>query len=177
MKIIVISNLWYPWPGASMVLSVIFRKEEPETIVLNGDTTYCKRDQECPHVLDALEAIRVAAPWAEIVYVTGDIDNNAPRCIKQNPVFKREVTVSEYYVVETLTTSYYIIHGHQEREDKLRKKLGLGPWDWLVLGHSGKMEENKLARVIHVGGLGLYIPPAQQGYLVITERGHKLKKL
>ncbi len=176
-KTLVLSNLWYPWPGASMMLSIVFRREEPETIVLNGDTTYCRRDQECPHVLDALETIRAAAPWADIVYIPGDIDVHAPKCIKQNPVFRREVTVAETYIVESIEAKYYITHGHQAREDELRRKLKLGPWDWLVLGHSGRLEENPLTRIIHVGGLGLYTPPALQGYLIIEDKGHKLKKL
>ncbi len=177
MKALVLSNLWYPWPGANMVLSLIFRREEPDVIVLNGDTTYCRREQECPHVYDVLEIIRSSAPWAEIVYIVGDTDPYALTCIKRNPLFRREVTVAEEYSIETYNGVYVITHGHQHSPEDLRKKLNLGPWDWLVLGHTGKLEENKMTRIIHVGGLGLYTPPALQGYLIIYDLGHKLKKL
>ena len=177
MKVIVLSNLWYPWPGANMVLSLIFRREEPDIIILNGDTTYCKREQECPHVYDVIEIIRSSAPWAELVYIIGDNDPYAYHCIRKNHALRREVTVAEDYIIETYNERYVITHGHQSSPDILRRKLRLGPWDWLVLGHSGKLEENKLTRIIHIGGLGLYTPPALQGYLLINDLGHKLKKL
>jgi predicted phosphodiesterase len=158
-------------------ISSIVKKEEPETIVLDGDTTQCYWDYECPRVIDVLYVLRSIAPWAQIVYIQGDLDPHAPKCIMAEPRYREEIIATTMYVAEVSSLKYYMLHGHQGEVDELRKIVGAGPWDWIVVGQTKRLEIDKLARVIHAGGISKDVPLEARGYVVITDTGHYLRQL
>lgn len=174
---LVISNLRFPEPHMESVLASIIKKEEPEMIVLNGDTTQCYWYYECPRVIDVLYILRSIAPWAQIVYIPGDLDKDAAKCIMSEPRYREEIIVTNTYVTEISSVKYFILHGHQAEIDELRKLTGAGPWDWLVVGQSKRLEVDKLARVIYNGGISKDIPSEARGYVVITDTGHYVRYL
>lgn len=177
MKILVISNIRFPEPHIESVLSNVIKKEEPETIVLNGDTTQCYWDYECPRVIDVLYVIRSIAPWAQLVYIQGDMDPHAIKCIMAEPRYREEIIGTTMYITDVSSAKYYIIHGHQGDIDQLRKSVGAGPWDWLVIGQHKRLEVDKLARVIYAGGITRDYPPEARGYVVITDSSHYTRSL
>ena len=176
-RIVVLSNLRFPEPHVESVLSMIMKKEEPEVIVLNGDTTQCFWDYECPRVIDVIYVIRSLAPWAQIVYIHGDLDPHAVKCISSEPRYREEITTASVYVTEVSSVKYYILHGHQYEIDNIRKSLGAGPWDWIVVGQYKKLEVDKLARIIYSGGITKDFPPEARGYVVITDSSFYLRPL
>lgn|GEM_PF-252163 len=177
LKILVISNIRFPEPHIESVLSNVIKKEEPETIVLNGDTTQCYWDYECPRVIDVLYVIRSIAPWAQLVYIQGDMDPHAIKCIMAEPRYREEIIGTTMYIADVSSAKYYIIHGHQGDIDQLRKSVGAGPWDWLVIGQHKRLEVDKLARVIYAGGITKDYPPEARGYVVITDSSHYTRSL
>ncbi|MCY0850339.1 phosphoesterase [Sulfuracidifex metallicus] len=177
MKTLVLSNIRFPEPHIESTLSTIIKKEEPETIVLDGDTTQCYWDYECPRVIDVLYVIRSIAPWAQVVYVQGDMDPHAVKCITAEPRYREEIIGTTMYITEAASVKYYILHGHQGDLDQLRRSIGAGPWDWVVLGQPKRLEIDKLARVIYVGGITREYPPDSRGYLVLTDSSHYIRSL
>lgn len=176
-KLLVMGNIRFPEPHIESVLSYIIKKEEPETIVLDGDTTQCYWDYECPRVIDVLYIIRSIAPWAQIVYIPGDMDPHANRCILAEPRYREEIITTNMYIAEVSSIKYFITHGHQSDVDQLRKSSGAGPWDWLVIGQYKRLEVDKLARIIYIGGVTKEFPPDVRGYLVITDSNYYLKNI
>jgi len=176
-KTLILSNVRFPEPHVESYLSIIIKKEEPEVIVLNGDTTQCFWDYECPRVIDVLYVIRSLAPWAHIVYVQGDLDPHAPKCITSEPRYREEITTTSVYVMEVSSTKYFVLHGHQYELDNIRKSLNAGPWDWIILGQYKKLEVDRLARIIYSGGITRDFPPEARGYVVIDETSFYIRSL
>jgi predicted phosphodiesterase len=176
MKYLVMSNIRFPEPHIESILSTIIKREEPEVIILNGDTTQCYWDYECPRVIDILYVIRSIAPWAQIVYIQGDLDPHAIKCILAEPRYREEIIATTMYVAEAPSGKFYIIHGYQGDIDQLRKNMNVGPWDWLVIGQYKRLEIDKLARVIYVGGISREFPQEARGYLVITDSGFYIRQ-
>ncbi|GGT97325.1 phosphoesterase [Sulfodiicoccus acidiphilus] len=177
MKILVMGNIRFPEPHVEGVLSSIIKKEEPDAILLNGDTTQCYWDYECPRVIDVLYVIRSIAPWAQIVYIQGDMDPHAIKCIMAEPRYREEILGTTMYVTEISSSKYFVVHGHQAEIDQLRRNVAAGPWDWLVVAQHRRLEIDKLARVIYNGGITSDFPPEARGYLVISDSGHYIRQL
>jgi hypothetical protein len=81
------------------------------------------------------------------------------------------------YIADVSSVKYYILHGHQGDIDQLRRSVGAGPWDWIIVGQYKRLEMDKLARVIYVGGITREFPSEARGYLVITDSNHYLRSL
>ena len=126
---------------------------------------------------DVLYIIRSIAPWAQIVYIQGDMDPHAIKCITAEPRYREEIIGTTMYIAEAASVKYYIVHGHQGEIDQLRKSIGAGPWDWLIIGQYKRLEVDKLARVIYNGGITREFPPEARGYLVITDSNYYIKTL
>ncbi|BCU68252.1 phosphoesterase [Sulfolobales archaeon HS-7] len=171
------SNIHFPEVHIENVITGVIKREEPETIILNGDTTQCYWDYECPRVIDVLYVIRSIAPWAQIVYIQGDMDPHAPKCIKAEPRYREEILTTYMYVAEAGSAKYYILHGHQGEIDELRKMTGAGPWDWIIIGQTKKLEIEKLPRIIYAGGISREFPPESRGYVVLSESGHAIRSI
>jgi len=104
MRVIVLSNIRFPEPHVETMLASIIKREEPDTIIFNGDVTQCYWDYECPRVIDALYVIRSIAPWAQIIYILGDMDSHAGKCITSEPRYRDEIVIANFYVIETSST-------------------------------------------------------------------------
>ncbi len=91
--------------------------------------------------------------------------------------YREEIIGTTMYITEAASVKYYILHGHQGDLDQLRRSIGAGPWDWVVLGQPKRLEVDKLARVIYVGGITREYPPESRGYLVLTDSSHYIRSL
>ncbi|MEM3863080.1 MAG: phosphoesterase, partial [Metallosphaera sp.] len=105
------------------------------------------------------------------------MDPHALKCIMAEPRYREEIIGTTMYIADASSIKYYIIHGHQGDIDQLRKTVGAGPWDWLVIGQHKRLEVDKLARVIYAGGITREFPPESRGYVVITDSSHYTRSL
>lgn len=86
MKILILSNIRFPEPHIESVLSNVIKKRGARDHSSQWRYYQCYWDYECPRVIDVLYVIRSIAPWAQLVYIQGDMDPHALKCIMQSQI-------------------------------------------------------------------------------------------